>query len=200
MIRTFFHSNVDEFPMIEAGDLNSGDVIDIEDTYYQVKKTQHVKKSRGQAYIQTELKNLDQGGVINRRFRSDEKVDRIHTEEKPMQFTYESNGRYHFMDLESAEEVVFNEEEIKGIQEYLLPNTEVRVVMFEGNPVEVKLPRTVELEVVETPPQMQGATATDKYKPATLETGLETRVPPFIEEGEVIAVDTDDASYVERAS
>lgn len=186
--------------MIEAGDLSEGNVIKMDDTYYRVEDVQHVKKSRGQAYIQTELKNLDAGGTVNNRFRSDEKVERIHTNEKPMQYTYESNGRYHFMDLESADEIVFDESDIKDEIEFLLPNQEVRVVMFEGKPVDLKLPKTVDLEVVDTPPQIKGATATDKYKPATLETGLETRVPPFIEEGETISVDTEDGSYVERAS
>jgi len=186
-------------PKIEAGDLNEGNIIEMEDTYYRVASADHIKKSRGQAYIQTELKDLDQGGTVHNRFRSDEKVYRIHTQETPMQFTYEDRGKYYFMDMETAEEVVFDESEIEAKVDYLLPNTEVRIVQFEGKAVDVKLPRTVDLEVVDTPPQMQGATVTDEYKPATLETGLETKVPSFIEEGERVSIDTSDASYVERA-
>lgn len=184
--------------MIEAGDLQQGNIIKMDDTYYRVESADHIKKSRGQAFIQTELKNLDEGGTVENRFRSDEKVNRVHTQETPMQFTYEDRGRYHFMDIETAEEVVFDESEIESKVDYLQPNTEVRVLEFEGNAVDVKLPRTVEMKVVDTPPQLQGATATDEYKPATLESGLETKVPSFVEEGETVSIDTSDGSYVER--
>lgn len=185
--------------MIDANDLNSGDVIKYEGNYHKVLDVQHVKKSRGQAFIQTKLRNLDTGSKTNNRFRSSEKVDRIHTSRTPMQFLYKTGNKYHFMDLETAEEEVISENKIEEAVPYLVPNVEVRIVRFEGETMGIELPQTVDLEVTDTPPHLEGASATDVYKPATLETGLETKVPPFVEEGETISIDTEDGSYVEKA-
>lgn len=185
--------------MIEANDLNEGDVIKYEEDYQKVLEAQHVKKSRGQAYVQTKLRNLDSGAKTNNRFRSTEKVEKIHTSQVPMQFLYKNGNKYHFMDLETAEEEMIPESTIEESIPYLVPNVEVRVVRFEGKTMGIELPKTVDLEVTDTPPHVEGATATDVYKPATLETGLETKVPPFVEEGEKVSIDTEDGSYVEKA-
>jgi elongation factor P len=178
--------------------IRKGNILKIDNVLYRVLVMDHVTPGKGRAHIQTKLRNLMDGTQTDKRFRSDEDVDKVALEQKEMQFLYEDQQGFHFMDTTSYEQVALSEDAIADVKPYMMPDAVVQMQWFESTPVSVELPPTVDLKVVETPPSVKDATASAQRKPAKLETGLTVQVPAFIEEGEMIRVSTIDGTYSER--
>ncbi len=183
---------------IEALELRKGNLIEFRDALWRVLKLQHTKPGKGGAFIQTELKNIEDGTKLNHRFRSEDKVEKAVVEPRPMQYLYPEGDHFVFMDLETFEQVQLDSSVLESATDLLLPNTEVQVLFYNGQPIGVDLPQTVELRVVDTEPVVKGQTATASYKPAQVETGFTVMVPPFVNAGDVIRVSTTDGTYEDR--
>ena len=166
---------------------------------YTIVDFQHVKPGKGGAFVRTKLKHMKLGKVIDNTFRSGEKVELVDFEEKHMQFLYRDD-RYHFMDMETYEQVSLSADEIGDAREYLQENTEVDVLYVGGAPVTVELPNFVELTIAHTDPGVRGDTAQGGTTPATLETGAVVQVPLFLNEGDVVKVDTRTGEYLGRVA
>jgi len=166
---------------------------------YTIVDFQHVKPGKGGAFVRTKLKHMKLGKVIDNTFRSGEKVELVDFEDKHMQFLYRDD-RYHFMDMETYEQVSLSADEIGDAREYLQENAEVDVLYVAGAPVAVELPNFVELAIAHTDPGVRGDTAQGGTKPATLETGAVVQVPLFLNEGDVVKVDTRTGEYLGRVA
>jgi elongation factor P len=166
---------------------------------YTIVDFQHVKPGKGGAFVRTKLKHMRLGRVIDNTFRSGEKVELVDFEEKRMQYLYRDD-RYHFMDLETYEQVGLAGEEIGDARDYLKENMEVEVLFIDGVPAAVELPNFVELAIARTDPGVRGDTAQGGTKPATLETGAVLQVPLFLNEGDVVKVDTRTGDYLGRVA
>ena len=184
--------------MINATELRKGVIIEFEGKLYQVIEHQHVKMKRT-ALAKVKLRDINAGHTIERSFSSDERLVRARLETQQMQYLYNDGDLYYFMDQETYEQVPLNKDQIADTLNYLKEGNSVEVSSYKDEIVDVALPITVELEVTETDPGFKGDTATAGTKPATLETGLIIQVPLFINEGDVIKVDTRSATYIERA-
>lgn len=184
---------------MKANDLRPGNGIKFDGKLYVVVKTAHTKPGKGPAYIQAKFKDVITGANIERRFGSTDDVEEASLDRREMEYLYSDGSGATFMDLESFDQMVINKEVLGDALLYLTPNTAATVLCYEGNPVVVDLPASVELEISDTIPGIKGATATNQLKEATCETGLKTRVPPFITTGEKIRVSTADGSYQSRA-
>ena len=184
--------------MIDATQIRKGMIIVMDGTLCRVMEMQLITPGRWKAMVQTKLRNIQIGSQIEHRFRSEERLEQAHLDEVEMEFLYEQGGEYFFMNLENYEQVRLTAEAIGDAVKYLKPNTVIEVEMYEGKPVGVNLPNSMDLKVVNTEPRLQGATKTSLYKPAILETGAVVQVPQFIKEGDVIRVDTRDDKYLER--
>jgi elongation factor P len=145
------------------------------------------------------IRDLNNGTIIEKRLRSGEEVEQVDLDRRPMEYLFEQGGKHTFMDLESYEQVELSKEFVGELPLYILPNNQVVVLWCDGKPISVEMPLTVTLTITDTPPGIKGATATNQLKEATCETGLKTRVPPFITTGEKIIVSTEDGAYRERA-
>lgn len=183
---------------MKANHLRQGTVIRFEGDLWRVFEAVHQTPGNLRARVQTKLRNLRTGAMKDQRFRSEDEVERAQLDQKQMQFLYRDGDGYHFMDTESYEQTHLSEETLGGAVKMLAPNTMIEAQFFEGIPVGIELPTTVDLAVVKTPPSVKGATAGAQRKPATLETGLVVQVPSFVNEGEVIRVTTADGNYLER--
>jgi elongation factor P len=159
---------------------------------------QHVKMGRGGAIVRTKLKNMISGSVLEDTFRSGEKFERPQLEEKQMQYLYEQDGMYYFMDTETYEQTPLTEEQFSEAKKFVRENKNVNVLYFRGSPITIEPPTFVELAVTDTEPGFKGDTASGGSKPATLETGALVKVPFHIEVGDVIKVDTRTSEYIER--
>jgi elongation factor P len=166
---------------------------------YAIVDFQHVKPGKGGAFVRTKLKHMRQGRVIDNTFRAGEKVELVEYDEKHMQFLYRDD-RYHFMDTETYEQVSMSPEEVGDVRDYLKETIEVDVLYIDGAPVAVDLPNFVELTVARTDPGVRGDTAQGGTKPATLETGAVVQVPLFLNEGDVVKVDTRTGAYLGRVA
>jgi elongation factor P len=166
---------------------------------YAIVDFQHVKPGKGGAFVRTKLKHMKQGRVIDNTFRSGEKVELVDFEEKHMQYLYRDD-RYHFMDTESYEQVSLSADEVSDARDYLKENTEVDLLYIDGAPAAIELPNFVELAISKTDPGVRGDTAQGGSKPATLETGAIVHVPLFLNEGDVVRVDTRTGEYLGRVS
>jgi elongation factor P len=184
--------------MYSTPDFRKGLKIEINGEPFTMVEFQHVKPGKGGAFVRTTLKSLISGNVIDRTFRSGEKVDRPNLEEKEMQFLYESEGEFHFMDNETYEQLFLTEGQLGDARNYLQENVTVTVLFHNGKPIGVEVPIFVELTVASTEPGVRGDTASGGTKPAILETGLTVQVPLFINEGEVLRIDTRTGKYMER--
>ncbi len=151
------------------------------------------------AILQLKLKNLKTGSITMNRVRPEDKVEQAYLDKRPMQYLYREGDHYVFMDNETYDQVTLSDELVGEQIEFLKENDNASVTFYEGRPLSIELPATVELRVVETEPSVKGATAAAQYKPATLETGLKVTVPPFVNVGEVIQVDTRTGEYLSRA-
>jgi elongation factor P len=166
---------------------------------YQIVDFQHVKPGKGGAFVRTKLKHMRQGRVIDNTFRAGEKVGLVDFEEKHMQFLYRDD-RYHFMDTETYEQVSLSADEVGEAREYLRENTEVDVLYIDDRPTAVELPNFVELTIAQTDPGLRGDTAQGGTKPATLETGAVVQVPLFLNEGDMVKIDTRTGEYLGRVA
>ena len=184
--------------MIQATQLKRGMCIKVGDDLFRVVGTTHLTPGNKRGMIQASIRNLRTGAIIEHRFRSGDSIERVVLEDVEMEYLFEDGGLYTFMDCESFEQIPLTGEVLGDAVRYLIPNIKLRVEMYEGNPVGISLPLTVELTVSETEPAIKGASVSNQSKPATLETGLVVQVPPFISEGDVVKVDTGRGSYVER--
>jgi len=183
-----------------ATEIRVGNLLEWEKRVWRVLKSYHVHVGgRGGAFMQVEMKDIEAGTKTNVRFRTDEKVERAFVEPREMQYLYQDGSSYVFMDKQTYEQLTFPAEMLEGQSGYLLPNTDVQVNFHNDRPIGVQLPPSVVLTVVETDPNIKNATATTSFKPARLETGITVQVPPFVEAGERIKVNTDDGAYMERA-
>ncbi|MFC1915735.1 elongation factor P [Chloroflexota bacterium] len=185
--------------MISGSELRKGIIIELEDKLYQVIDYQHVKMKRT-ALAKVKLRDINAGHTIERSFQSDEKLVRARLESRPMQYLYNDGDLYHFMDEESFEQIGINAEQLGDDLNYLKDGISVEVSSYKGEVVDIELPITVELKVIETGSGFKGDTATGGNKSAELETGLSIQVPLFINEGDIIKVDTRTGTYLERSS
>ncbi len=166
---------------------------------YAIVDFQHVKPGKGGAFVRTKLKHMKLGSVIDNTFRSGEKVELVDFEERHMQFLYRDE-RYHFMDTETYDQISLSEDEVGDARLYIKENTEVDVLMIDGAPTSVEVPNFVELTITRTDPGVRGDTAQGGTKPATLETGFVVQVPLFLNEGDVVKVDTRTGDYLGRVA
>jgi len=185
--------------MISAGDFRNGVTFDVDGNVFQIIEFQHVKPGKGAAFVRTKIKNVITGAVLERTFNPTEKFPTAYVERKEMQYLYNDGELYYFMDKESYEQLPINGDKLGDNFRFVKENMDVKILSYKGNVFGIEPPFFVELEVTKTDPGFKGDTATNATKPATLETGAEIRVPLFINEGDMIRVDTRTGEYMERA-
>ena len=185
--------------MVSGNDLKNGMVIKSDGEMYIVTSVMHTKPGKGPAYMKVKLKHLTKANVIEKTFRAMEKIEKIYIERKTMQYLYKSDNEYIFMDKETYDQIPISGDYLTGSEQLMKEGIDIEVQFHENKPISVLIPTFVKLKVVKTEPGMKGDTVQGALKPAKLETGLEIQVPLFINEGEVIKVDTRDKSYSERA-
>lgn len=185
--------------MYSTADLKKGVKIEMDGTPYIIVDFLHVKPGKGGAFVRTKLKNLVTGKVLDQTFRSGEKVKRPDLVEREMQFLYREGDNFYMMDNETYEQLALTAEQLGDAVLFLIENLDVKVLLFNQQPVAVELPTFVELGVAQTEPGLKGDTASGGSKPATLESGAVIQVPLFINEGDRVKVDTRTGSYIERA-
>jgi elongation factor P len=184
---------------IPATQLRPGMIIKHNDALHLVFKVEHRTPGNLRAFIQAKLRNLKSGAMFEHRFRSADSLEKVVVDEVLMEFLYNDGDDYYFMNPEDFEQTVLKTETLGDAVEYLTPNLQIHVSYHDGNAVGIELPSAVELTVVETEPGLKSATASSVTKPAKTETGLVVQVPPFINEGEKIKVDTSEGTYLSRA-
>ena len=184
--------------MYSTSDIKKGLKIEINGEPFTIVDFLHVKPGKGGAFIRTKLKNLKTGAVIDKTFRSGEKLAKAELEEKDMQYLYNDGESYHFMDNETYEQISLPEEKIEFEKNFLKENVNVKVLFFKGDAISIEIPTFVELEVTHTEPGLKGDTASSASKPATVETGYTLNVPLFINIGDILKIDTRTGEYVER--
>ncbi|HZJ77235.1 MAG TPA: elongation factor P [Clostridia bacterium] len=185
--------------MVSAGDFKNGVTFEMDDTVYQIIEFQHVKPGKGAAFVRTKVRNVMTGSVIERTFNPAEKFPTAYIERKDMPYSYNDGDLYYFMDPESFDLVPINSSDLPDNFKFVKEDIECKVLSFKGKVIGVEPPVTVTLEVTKTDPGFKGDTATNATKPATLETGAEIKVPLFIDEGEMIVVDTRTGEYSSKA-
>lgn len=184
-------------PTISTNDLKNGWVIDLEGSLWSVVSFQHVKPGKGGAFVRTKLKNMAQGNVVDKTFRAGEKMERVLTNTKDMQFLYSDGANLVLMDNDTYEQVEVPADSVEG-QDLLAPNSEVQVLFVRDAPFRVELPTFVEIAVTRTDPGVKGDTVSNVMKPAEVETGATVQVPLFINEGDRIKIDTRTREYSAR--
>ena len=184
--------------MISAGDFRNGVTIELEGNVYQIIEFQHVKPGKGAAFVRTKLKNIKNGGVVEKTFRPTEKCPQAHIDRKDMQYLYNDGDLYYFMDVENYEQIALSTDDIGDALKFVNENEMVKVCSHKGSVFAVEPPLFVELEITETEPGFKGDTATGATKPATVETGATVYVPLFVEQNDVIKIDTRTGEYLSR--
>ncbi|MEH7383127.1 elongation factor P [Bacillus sp. JJ1533] len=185
--------------MISVNDFRTGLTIEVDGGIWRVMDFQHVKPGKGAAFVRSKLRNLRTGAVQEKTFRAGEKVAKAQIENRRMQYLYANGDSHVFMDNESYEQIELPASSIEYELKFLKENMEVHIMMFQSETLGVELPNTVELKVVATEPGIKGDTASGGSKPATLETGLIVQVPFFINEGDMLIINTEEGSYISRA-
>ena len=185
--------------MISAGDFRNGTTFDMDGNVYVIVEFQHVKPGKGAAFVRAKIKNAITGSVVERTFNPNEKFETAFIERKDMQYLYNDEDIYYFMDLTSYEQLPINKDILSENFRFVKENMICKVLSYKGNVFGVEPPYFVELKVERTEPGFRGDTATNVTKPAILETGAEVRVPIFIDQGEMIKIDTRTGEYMERA-
>ncbi|SET61479.1 elongation factor P [Salinibacillus kushneri] len=185
--------------MISVNDFRTGQTIELDGDIWQVMDFQHVKPGKGAAFVRSKLRNLRNGNIQERTFRAGEKVNRAHLERRNMQYLYASGNVHTFMDQETFDQLELDSSQLENELYYLKENMQVTILIYEGETIGMELPNTVELEVTDTEPGIKGDTASGGTKPATLETGLTVQVPFFVNNGDVLVINTSDGKYVSRA-
>jgi elongation factor P len=183
---------------VDTSQFRNGLKVEIDGEPFVMTYFQHVKPGKGGAFVRTKIKNLRTGRVLEKTFRSGERLEEAEVEDKRMQYLYQDGEQFVFMDQESYEQYPFTEEQIGDARRYLKENLEVDVVFWRGKPINVELPSFIEAVIAQCDPGVKGDTASGATKPATLETGAVIQVPLFIKEGESVRVDTRTNAYVER--
>ena len=186
-------------PTITASDFRNGVTFEMDGQVMQVVEFQHVKPGKGAAFVRTKMKNVITGGVTETSFNPTAKFEQAYVERKDMEYSYNDGDLYYFMDNETFEQIPLNESELGDAFKFVKENEVCKVLSYKGKVFGVEAPNFVVLEVTKTDPGFKGNTATNTLKPATLETGAEIKVPLFIDEGEMIRVDTRTGEYMERA-
>ena len=186
--------------MIQATQLKKGMCIKHENDLYRVVSTQHITPGNWRGMVQAKIRHLKSGSIIEHRFRSEDRVERAILDESEMEYLYRDGDMYHFMNNETFEQIALSDEVLGDAVPYLIPNIKLNIELYEGRPVGIELPLTVEMKVAETEPAIKGATVSNVGKPAKMETGLVVQVPPFINEGDVIRIETASGSYIERVN
>lgn len=184
---------------IPATQLRPGMIIKHNNDLHSVFSVEHRTPGNLRAFIQAKLRNLRTGAMFEHRFRSPDPIDRINVDEENMEYLYNDGDTYYFMNTENYEQTPLNRDTLGDAVDYLTPNLQIKVEFFDGKAVGIELPQTVDLKVIETEPGLKSATASSVTKPAKTETGLVVQVPPFINEGETIRVDTSEGAYLSRA-
>lgn len=184
---------------IQATQLRPGMLIKHNHDLHSVFSVEHRTPGNKRGFIQAKLRNLRSGSLIDHRFRAEDDVDKVVVDEVEMEYLYNDGDAYHFMNTETFEQIHLGRDVLGEAVDYLIPNLQIDIEFYEGKPVGVELPQTVELTVVETEPGLRSATASSVTKPAKLETGLVVQVPAFIDAGEKIKVDTSEGVYLSRA-
>ncbi len=185
--------------MIAATQLRPGMVVKFNNELHTVFSMVHRTPGNLRGFVQAKMRNIRSGSMIEHRFSSEDKVERISLDEQEMEYMYDDGESYYFMNTENYEQMHLSKEMLGDGVWYLIPQLKVNVEFYEGKAISVELPPSVEMEIKETEPSLKGATVSNVTKPATTETGLVVQVPPFIGAGERIRVNTTDGSYLERA-
>jgi elongation factor P len=183
----------------KASDLKPGNALSLDGQIFLIVDTDHVKPGKGPAYTQTKLRNVKTGANVEKRFGSDDEVERVNVDRRKMEYLYDDHTGAMFMDQETFEQVPVPYAVLGEKAKYIKANTEVTGLFYEGNVLNVELPPSVELQITETPPGVKNATAANQLKEAHTETGLTVKVPPFLENGDVVRVSTDNGQYLARA-
>ncbi len=186
--------------MISATQIRKGMIIRIDDKLFRVEDMKHITPGKGNAIVQTKIRDLNDMSIRDFRFRSVEKIDRVVLEQKDLSFSYKDGDQYFFMDNETYEQIGLSSEFIGDISVYLVEGENYSLESFEEKPMNIEPPMTMEFKVIECEQSMKGATVQSSYKPAKLSNNLEIMVPPFVDTGNIIKVDTRDGSYIERVS
>jgi elongation factor P len=185
--------------VISVNDFKTGLTIEVDNEIFTVLEFQHVKPGKGAAFVRSKLKNLRNGNIVERTFRAGENVGRAHVEHREMQYLYASGNEHTFMDTETYDQISIPASQLEWELKFLKENALVNIVIYQGEILGINLPNSIELKVVETEPGVKGNTATGATKNAKLETGLVVQVPLFINEGDVLLIDTRDGKYISRA-
>lgn len=186
--------------MISAGEFRNGVTIEYEGDIYIILEFQHVKPGKGAAFVRTKIKNLKTGAVVEKTFRPTEKMPKAHIDGLEMQYLYNDGDLYYFMNMENFEQIAVNASEVGDTLKFVKENEMVKILSYEGEVFGIEPPLFVELEITDTEPGFAGNTATGATKPATVETGAQVQVPLFINQGEVIKIDTRTGEYLGRAN
>ena len=184
--------------MISAGDFKNGVTVEIDGNIYQILEFQHVKPGKGVAFVRTKLKNIISGGVVEKTFRPTEKFPKAHIDRKDMQYLYRDGDLFNFMDVETYDQIALNEDVVGDSLKFVKENEVVKICSHNGNVFSVEPPLFVELAITETEPGFKGDTAQGATKPATVETGAIVMVPLFVEQGDVLKIDTRSGEYLSR--
>ena len=184
--------------MLTAGDFKNGITIELDGSVYQIIEFQHVKPGKGAAFVRTKLKNIKDGGVIERTFRPTEKCPTAHIDRIEMQYLYADGDLYNFMNTETFDQIALTKDAIGDAMKFVKENDMVKMLSYNGEIFSVEPPLFVELEVTETEPGFKGNTTTGATKPATVETGAEVAVPLFVNIGDKIQIDTRTGEYLKR--
>ena len=184
--------------MISAGDFRNGITIEFEGNVYQIIEFQHVKPGKGAAFVRTKLKNIINGGVVEKTFRPTEKCPQARIDRKDMQYLYSDGDLFNFMDTETYDQIALNADAVGDALKFVKENEMVKICSYNGNVFAIEPPLFVELAITDTEPGFKGDTATGATKPAIVETGAKVMVPLFVEQGEVIKIDTRTGEYLSR--
>ena len=184
--------------MVSAGDFKNGLTVEIEGDVYQIIEFQHVKPGKGAAFVRTKLRNIISGGVVEKTFRPTEKFENAHIDRADMQYLYDDGEMYNFMNPETFEQIALSHDEIADSMKFVKENEMCKICSHKGSVFAVEPPLFVELEITDTEPGFKGDTATGATKPATVETGASVNVPLFVNQGDVIKIDTRTGEYLSR--
>ena len=184
--------------MYSTTDFRKGLKVEIGGEPFVIVDFQHVKPGKGGAFVRTRLKSLVSGNVIDQTFRSGDRVDKPDLEEREMQFLYEAGGEFHFMETQTFEQLFLTADQLGGSKDFLKENIVIKALFHNKRPIGIEVPMFVELKIVKSEPGIRGDTATGVNKPATLESGAVIQVPLFVEEGDVVRIDTRTREYITR--
>jgi elongation factor P len=185
--------------LIQATQLRPGMVLDYNGVLWRVMTISHITPGNWRGMVQTKLRNIKTGSQTENRFRSEDRVERVILDQVQMEFLYREGDQFHFMNTKTYDQITLPSEMVEDVEGFLTPNTQVEVEFFDSTPLNVTVPKTVNLKVVRTEPGMKSAAVTNTLKPATTETGLVVQVPHFVTEGDIITINTETQEYLSRS-